>query len=229
MNVMDSFYIPPGSVAAPTSGQPSIGVAAPGTAPQYLWSSTGSSPRPLLNIAKEWVPRVPAAKPPAPPSPTDAARKSRVVGLVAMGAVAVLALGGGAYALLSHKPAPKQPAVAAITPKPTPSPSETPTPSPTPTPSATPRPTPSPTPSSTPQPQTVSQPAVAPTTSHPQSVTVKATNGLWLRSSPTSVDKSNIIGWMPNGATVSVDATGSFWWHGTYQGKTGYFASTYTN
>jgi hypothetical protein len=33
---------------------------------------------------------------------------------------------------------------------------------------------------------------------------------------------------MPDGAQISVDQTGDFWWHGTYKGKAGYFASTYT-
>jgi len=36
------------------------------------------------------------------------------------------------------------------------------------------------------------------------------------------------MGWMPKGATVSVDTTGDFWWHGTYKGQPGYFASKYT-
>ncbi len=234
---MDSFYIPPGSVAAPTSGQPSVGAARPsnGSTPESPWSSTGSSPRPLLNVAKEWQHPVVAPAPHAPLSPTMAARKSRLVGLVAMAGVAVLIVAGGAYALLGHKQTPKspsgtpKPAVAVSSPsvRPSASPSTSPSPTPTPTPSATPSATPSP--SSTPAPQTVSQPTVTPTSSHPQSVTVKAASGLWLRSSPSSVNRSNIVGWMPDGATVSVDSTGDFWWHGTYQGKSGYFASSYTN
>jgi hypothetical protein len=59
-------------------------------------------------------------------------------------------------------------------------------------------------------------------------VTVKNPSGLWLRSSQDSSKKSNIIAWMPNGAKVSVDSIGNFWWHGTYNGKTGYFAVNYT-
>jgi hypothetical protein len=69
---------------------------------------------------------------------------------------------------------------------------------------------------------------VTPTTDHPQSVTITDASGLWLRSSPTSVNRSNIIGWMPKGAIVSVDQIGDFWWHGTYRGQAGYFASKYT-
>lgn len=60
-------------------------------------------------------------------------------------------------------------------------------------------------------------------------VTVKAAKGIWFRSSPTSDTKSNIIGWIPNGGKISVDSRAdSFWWHGTYKGKVGYFAQKYT-
>jgi hypothetical protein len=75
----------------------------------------------------------------------------------------------------------------------------------------------------------VTAPTVAPTVDHPQAVIVKSPSGLWLRSSPDSSSRNNIIGWMRNGATVSVDATGDFWWHGTYAGQAGYFAVSYTN
>ncbi len=77
-------------------------------------------------------------------------------------------------------------------------------------------------------PQTISAPAVTPTADHPQNVTVQSKSGLWLRSTPDSSSRSNIISWMPNGATVSVDKIGDFWWHGSYNGTAGYFASSYT-
>ncbi|HSH31295.1 MAG TPA: hypothetical protein VK963_01370, partial [Candidatus Saccharimonadales bacterium] len=71
-------------------------------------------------------------------------------------------------------------------------------------------------------------PLATPTASNPQTVTVRSKNGLWLRSTPNSSNRRNIIGWIPDGAQVSVDQTGDFWWHGTYAGTTGYFASKYT-
>ena len=113
------------------------------------------------------------------------------------------------------------------TPKPTVAPTPTPTPAPSPSPTPTPQATPAPT--AIPSPQTVTAPKETPTPEHPQDVTIKSPSGLWLRSTPTSVNKSNIIGWMPNGATIKVDGVGEFWWHGIYKGQSGYFASAYTN
>jgi hypothetical protein len=147
-------------------------------------------------------------------------RRGRV--LLVAGAVLVVGAGvaAGGYALLSRRPAPV--AVA------TPTPSPTRTPSPTPPPTATPSSTPLPTPTPPPPPQTVTAPAATPTADHPQAVKITSSSGLWLRSSPTSVNRGNIIGWMPNGATISVDSVGDFWWHGVYRGQPGYFAVKYT-
>jgi hypothetical protein len=134
-------------------------------------------------------------------------------------ALVVLVGGGGAGAFVFlNRPA----RVARATPTPKLTPSVTPTPSPTPS------PTPKPTPSATPVPETVTAPAVTPTPEHPQAVKITSPSGLWLRSSSTSENRSNIIGWMPNGATISVDAVGDFWWHGVYKGQPGYFAVKYT-
>jgi outer membrane biosynthesis protein TonB len=135
-------------------------------------------------------------------------------------AVAVAALGGGGYYLYAKNSSNSQVAVA--------TPAPTPTQAPSPTPTATPSPTPSPTPVPIPAAVNVTAPAAVPTADHPQAVTVQSHSGLWLRSSANSSNKSNIIGWIPYGGTVSVDAVGAFWWHGTYGGKTGYFASNYT-
>ncbi len=104
----------------------------------------------------------------------------------------------------------------------------TPTASPLPTVRPTATSTPEPTPTIAPAPQEVTAPATTPTTDHPQTVVVRSASGLWLRSTPNSSSKANIIGWMPNGAQVSVDQVGDFWWHGTYGGKVGYFAVNYT-
>jgi hypothetical protein len=138
-------------------------------------------------------------------------------------AVIVVLAAAMTYILLS-----KHNSVVSLSPTPRSTPSATSTPSPSPTPSLSPSPSPTPTPSATPVPQTVTVPTVAPSSSHPQQVTITSKSGLWLRNSPTSVNQSNVIDWMPDGAQVSVDAIGSFWWHGTYQGKAGYFASKYT-
>lgn len=160
----------------------------------------------------------------APTSAADAAvaqkpkRKLWPVAIAA--AVAVAALGGGGYYLYAKNSSNSQVAVA--------TPAPTPTQAPSPTPTATPSPTPSPTPVPIPAAVNVTAPAAVPTADHPQAVTVKSRSGLWLRSSANSSNKSNIIGWIPYGGTVSVDAVGAFWWHGTYGGKTGYFASNYT-
>jgi hypothetical protein len=168
----------------------------------------------------------PKAAPAAAPGSPDAAAgpgavKKRGHKPVIILVLLVLLSGGGAAAYYFLKPAP-QVAVATPTPKPTASA----TPSPTPT--ATPTPTPTPTPTATPVPENVTAPAAAPTADHPQAVKVTSPSGLWLRSSPNSSNQKNVIGWMPNGSTVSVDSTGSFWWHGTYNGRAGYFAVNYT-
>lgn len=136
--------------------------------------------------------------------------------------VALLVLGVGGY--LMYVQFNIKPQVAAITPSSSMTPSPTPTASPSPTPTVTPSPTPAPIPAAA----NVTAPAAVPTSDHPQAVTVKSRSGLWLRSSGNSSSKNNIIGWIPYGGSVSVDAVGEFWWHGTYRGKTGYFASNYT-
>jgi len=175
---------------------------------------------PLDEPAPVAAPVAPAAE--AVAVPGDVVKKRNMTPWWIGVAVVILVLAGGTgYLIVSkHKAAP----VAVASPRPTPSASATPSPSPSPSPT----PSPSPSPSATPAPQTVTVPTVAPTSSHPQSVTITSKSGLWLRSSPTSVNQSNVIGWMPDGAQISVDSTGSFWWHGIYNGKAGYFASKYT-
>ena len=147
-------------------------------------------------------------------------RRGIAIGLGAL-LLALLAGGAGVYAVHSSRQATASPTAVAVLPKATPIATSSPTPSPSPPPSVTPTPV-------TVVPQTVSAPAIAPTADHPQPVVVTSKSGLWLRSSATSVNSKNIISWIPNGASVSVDATGEFWWHGSYGGKTGYFASTFT-
>jgi hypothetical protein len=160
------------------------------------------------------VPQDPAATPPALPKHS---KKLLITGVIVAIAIAISA---SAYVYIVSS---RNSSVAIdSTPKPTitPAPSESPSPTPTPTPEVT--------PIQTSTPATVTAPTTTPTTDHPQMVTVQAKSGLWLRNSPTSVNQSNVIGWMPNNAQVSVDQIGVFWWHGTYAGKTGYFASKYT-
>lgn len=154
-------------------------------------------------------------------------RKSRrplVIGSIVVG-LALVDAGIGALALASKWRA--QP-VAQVAPTPTPKATASSTPTPTISPSPSPTPTPTPAPASTPKPETVTAPVVAPTKEKPQAVTITSKSGLWLRSSADSSDRGNIVGWMPNGAVVNVDQVGDFWWHGTYKGQTGYFASKYT-
>lgn len=139
--------------------------------------------------------------------------------------LAVLLAGGGAAGYMLYV-RPNATQVAVSTPAPTPTPTATPTPTPSPT--ETPTPTPSPSPAPTPEQVTVTAPAAVPTVEHPQTVTVKSKSGLWHRSTPSSANQKNVIGWIPYNAQVSVDATGDFWWHGTYNGKSGYFAVNYT-
>jgi hypothetical protein len=170
---------------------------------------------PVLNLLH---PADPVEPPAAAAKPAAASGKPRrkMWPVVAAATVVVAGLGGTGYMWYSKMQAPETP-VAQVTP--TPIPTTTPTPAPT----------PSPTPTPTPVPQEVTVPAVTPTAERPQAVTVKWKSGLWLRSTPNSSNKNNIIGWMPDGAQVSVDQIGDFWWHGTYNGKTGYFAVNYTN
>jgi len=158
-----------------------------------------------------------AVKPEAAPVAAELPRPHKRWPAMVVVAVAVVGLGTVGYLWFSRnqpaKPIAKAPATA--------------TPTPTPVPTATPVPA-TPTPSPTPVPEQVTAPAVTPTAEHPQEVTVTSGSGLWLRSTPNSSNKSNIVGWLPNGAHVSVDQVGDFWWHGTYNGRSGYFAVSYT-
>jgi hypothetical protein len=180
-----------------------------------------SNTAPMLNLLKAGEAVVaPPVKPAAEPA-VAAVHKRKLWPVVAVVVVALVGLGGVGYAWYSKNQAAKP--LAQATPTVTPTPVATPASTPTAT------PTPTPTPSPAPVPQEVTAPAVAPTAEHPQSVTVTSKSGLWLRSTPNSSNKSNIVGWLPNGAQVSVDQVGDFWWHGSYSGKTGYFAVNYTH
>jgi len=163
-----------------------------------------------------------AAAPPAAGAPAaggmPAKKKRGGKAVLVVLALLVLLGGGGAAAFIYLRPSDSSVATATPTPSATP----TATPTPTPTPTVTPSPTPAPAPAE------VTAPAAAHTVEHPQAVQVTAPSGLWLRSSPDSSNQKNVIGWMAKGSTVSVDATGDFWWHGTYKGKAGYFAVNYT-
>jgi hypothetical protein len=216
---------PAPAVPAPT---PAPSEAVPQPAPAFADKPAGGQERPLLNlIMPNELARVPEAvgKPGtegAVAAGGPAAKKRHGAGrLVAIVILLIGAGGAGAYYFV-YKPAADTVAVA--TPKPSPAAS------PTPVATATPAPTPTATPSPSPAPQQVSvtAPAAAPTAEHPQVVTVKAKSGLWHRSTPDSSNQKNVIGWIPYNAQVSVDATGTFWWHGTYNGKSGYFAVSYT-
>jgi hypothetical protein len=216
---MHPEYTPaPGAVAQPTDYKAPAPDGAPAPVGDHVaWAADGSVKAPHINVLadKFGVPKAAA-------SAVEGAGKSKKPLVIAVVVSTVLVLSGvtAAFVVLRPKPAP----VAVTTPSPTPSP--TPSVTPSPTPSATPVPTPVPTPAPA---LALTVPTVAPTSSHPQSSVVTSSSGLWLRSSPTSVNKSNIIGWMPKGSTVSVDSIGDFWWHGAYKGQAGYFASKYTN
>lgn len=167
----------------------------------------------------------PADRPVVPHEPVKLKPHSRKAAVVVLG-LAALALGaGGAAAYDSVTPGP---IIARATPMPTAAATSTPTATPSSTPSATPKPTTAPSPTPTQAPAEVTAPTVTPTKDNPQEVTVTSKSGIWLRSSPSSINRSNIIGWIPSGATVSVDEVGDFWWHGTYKGRPGYFAVKYT-
>lgn len=205
-------------------------IAAPNTTPApALDASALAEPEPVVErayinlLAHDGANLLPAVAqvPEVPkPAPDQAPKKSSVPLALVVAAILVLAISGtGGYLIISGHKTPKP--VARVTPKP----KSTPAPAP-------PTPTPPP-PVVTPPPviaaaQTVSVPTVAPTSDHPQAVTVQSKSGLWLRSSPDSSSRANIISWMPNNATVSVDQIGDFWWHGTFNGTIGYFASKYT-
>ena len=156
------------------------------------------------------------------PAAVAAPNKRNMSGPLIAGICIALLAGGGATAIymISKNTAHKPVIVKAI---PSAPPAATPTATPLPTPEAT------PTPRQVPAQVTVTAPAVAPTVDHPQAVTVKSRSGLWLRSTPNSSDQKNVIGWIPFNGVVSVDAVGDFWWHGTFSGKSGYFAVNYTN
>ena len=174
-----------------------------------------------INLMKDALPTEQAA--PAPV--VKSVKRSNMAAMVVAGVVVMAAL-GAAYYLASTR----SQLTAKVSHLPTPAPTLVTSPSPTVaavTPTVTPVATVAPVPTSAPT--SVSAPAVAPSSGHPQSVVVKSPSGLWLRSTPDSSSRSNIIGWMPDGASVSVDQVGDFWWHGSYGGQAGYFAVSYTN
>lgn len=177
-------------------------------------------PNPLINL-------LPAKVEPVPEDHHATDLHHRV--WLATAGIAAMLTGAGGAAVYDVLTPPAQVAQVTrevkATPLPTAKPVVTPSPSPaaSPTPVATPAPTPAPSAATT-----VTAPAVTPTAEKPQTVTVTSKNGMWFRSTPTSVNNDNIIGWLPNGAQISVDEVGDFWWHGTYKGKTGYFASKHT-
>lgn len=180
---------------------------------------------PKMNLLDRPEPVAGNSRPSLAHEPVKLKPHSRKVSVVILGIVAVALGAGGAAAYDSVTPGP---IIARATPTPaapaTPTPTATPSPAPTvtPTPIATPSPTPAQAPAE------VTAPTVTPTKDNPQEVTVTSKSGIWLRNSPSSANRSNIIGWIPNGATVSVDEVGDFWWHGTYKGRPGYFAVKYT-
>ncbi len=163
----------------------------------------------------------------------------RLVLLLITAGVLMVLSGGGAAAYFSFRPAP-----AAVTQTPTATPTPTPVASATPEPTPEPTPTPLPTgsvpygPTSTPAPtpkmagvlsaSDVTAPEVTPSATDPQILTVQNKSGLWLRSTADSSNRGNIVAWVPNGSQMSVDSIGDFWGHGTYNGKFGYFAVSYT-
>lgn len=176
---------------------------------------------PMINLLKideeepvqaALAPQEPVATPPAAP------KQSKTLLITAIIITITVIASASAYFFIMSSRKPSVVVNSSPAPTITPTPSETPTTSPT----------PEVTPISESAPATVTVPTITPTSDHPQMVTVQAKSGLWLRSSPTSINQKNVIGWMPNNAQVSVDQIGDFWWHGTYAGNTGYFASKYT-
>jgi hypothetical protein len=231
-HVLAPAVAPAAAPAAPPAAAPGL-VPPPG--PVLEWSSNENNERPLTNLLRpkslEVQPPTPTTPDPGsapassakPPKPKGGHLPVSVVAIVV--AVALAAVVYAALANSNRKPvtlaSPTQ------TPRTTKKPSPTATPKPATTAKPTPNPTHAPSPTATPQ-LTVSAPAQTPTASHPQSVTITSKSGEWLRSSPSSASRSNIITWMPYGAQISVDSVGDFWWHGTYNGQPGYFASSYT-
>jgi hypothetical protein len=215
-SILDKLAADPGLINRPMHG-PATGLTSPA---EQLAAAKLAPPVILLHPDEH----LPASAP---------AKGHKLVLLIVSTAIFLMVSGGGAAIYFKLQPAPAVVSVATASPVPTPTPAPTddPTPSPLPTgsiPYNTPTPTPTPPPTPVPATADVSAPAAAPSAAHPQSVTVTNPSGLWLRSSPDSSKRSNIITWMPNGAKVSVNGIGSFWWHGTYDGKTGYFAVSYT-
>jgi hypothetical protein len=223
---MKPDQIEPGTFVVPSDHNPwpVAGPVRPEEGAQPLLVDRDGQHRvPMLNLLQ----RVKLAPTVAVEGPVAAKKPARKHSLLPLWTVLVslIVIGGGSasYIVLARKPtkaAVTRPVVvsgaSATTPPPVPSPP------PSPTPSTTPSIAPSPTP------LTVSGLTGTPTASDPQSVTVTSPNGLWLRSSPTSVNRSNIISWMPLDSHVTVDSVGNFWWHGSFKGMTGYFASKYT-
>ncbi|MBW3538463.1 SH3 domain-containing protein [Candidatus Parcubacteria bacterium] len=214
----------PGTVtapAAPEAPKPHV------DADSILKQPEVSYQAPKINLLGHEEPE-PAPPPPvqpaaATPRPSVAAppRHRTHWPVLALAAIVLLLAGGAGYFVLGRNQAAKPVAQ---------TPAET-TPIPAAEPPAAPEPKAAPpaAPPAAVAPSTVTAPATTPTADNPQTVTVTNKSGLWLRSTPDSSNRSNIIGWIPNGGQVSVDHTGDFWWHGTYQGKAGYFASKYTN
>lgn len=205
------------------TGEPPVVVAPPqrGTEPPTPQATVPMSAAAVVPSFNLLAPNaLPGEAVAAVPAALGAPNKRNTCGPLIAGICIVLLAGGGATAsyMISKNTAHKPVVLKAA-------------PSATATPAATPQPTPetTPTPSQVPSQVTVTAPAAAPTVAHPQAVTVKSRSGLWLRSTPNSSDQKNVIGWIPFNGVVSVDAVGDFWWHGTFSGKSGYFAVNYTN
>lgn len=200
---------------------PQINNLSTAEAAAYLKEGDQLRKSPMINLLKideeepvqaALAPQEPVATPPA------ALKQSKTLLITAMIITITVIASASAYFFIMSS---RKPSVVINS-----SPAPTITPTPTETPTTSPIPEVTPIPESAPA--TVTVPTVTPTSDHPQMVTVQAKSGLWLRSSPTSINQKNVIGWMPNNAQVSVDQIGDFWWHGTYAGNTGYFASKYT-
>ncbi len=160
------------------------------------------------------------------PAPVPAKGHKLVLGIL-MIALFLIVSGGGAAAYFSLRPSPAAQVFS------TPTATSSPTPIPTPIQSAILSPTVSPSTSPSPSPTASFVPSPSPSPSltlgaSTQEVMVTNPSGLWLRSSPNAQNNSNIVTWVPKGAKISVDQKGSFWCHGAYDGKTGYFAVKYT-
>jgi pSer/pThr/pTyr-binding forkhead associated (FHA) protein len=151
----------------PAAGTPAAGTPAAGTpaaAPRRPAPSPRPAPRPSTPRAE------PAAAPPRRASSTP-------VGLYAGIAVAVIALGGGAFYMLSRRSsAPPQPPPTQVAQLPTPAPAASVAPPPETTPAAEPSPTP---------PETVTTPEPAPATPTPAPVAATPTTTLKAAPSPS--------------------------------------------